>query len=118
MMIALRFIASLAILIGCLWAARLATAAFALSLPAPLLGLVLLFVLLQAGTIKSEYLLPSCAPVLKYMAVFFIPAGVGLISYLDILGQSAWLLVSVLILVPALGLFLTGKLASKGRYYD
>ncbi|MCG7533740.1 CidA/LrgA family protein [Pseudoalteromonas sp. OOF1S-7] len=118
MMIALRFIASLAILIGCLWAARLFTAAFALSLPAPLLGLVLLFILLQTGTIKSEYLLPSCKPILKYMAVFFIPAGVGLISYLEILGQNAWLLVSVLILVPALGLLLTGKLASKGRYYD
>ncbi|QPB83923.1 CidA/LrgA family protein [Pseudoalteromonas rubra] len=118
MMIALRFIASLAILIGCLWAARLITATFALSLPAPLLGLLLLFGLLQGGLLRSEYLLPSCNPILKYMALFFIPAGVGLINYLAIFSQYAWLLISVLILVPTLGLLLAGKLASQGRFYD
>ncbi|TMP37932.1 CidA/LrgA family protein [Pseudoalteromonas rubra] len=118
MMITLRFIASLSILIGCLWAARLLTAALALSLPAPLLGMLLLFGLLQSGILDSKYLLPSCGPILKYMALFFIPAGVGLITYLEVFNHNAWLLVSVLILVPVLGLLLTGKLASLGRYHD
>lgn len=118
MMTALRFIASLAILIGCLWAAKLITATFALNLPAPLLGLLILFGLLQSGLLKSKYLLPACNPILKYMALFFIPAGVGLINYMAIFSQYAWLLASVLILVPALGLFLTGKLASQGRFHD
>lgn len=64
-------------------------AALPFDFPASILGLVALFVSFNIGIIKVEWVKPVADPMLTYMALLFIPIGVGLINYLDMV-QTHW----------------------------
>lgn len=83
---------------------------FHLPLPGNLVGMFLLILLLFSGVIKESQIQMGADLLLKYMSLFFIPAGVGLLAHWNIIEQQ-WLpwLVTVL-LSTALILILTGKL--------
>ena len=59
-----------------------------ISFPAPIFGIVILFLLLKLKLIKDEWIKEFCDFVLKYMILFFIPMFVGIIKYKEILVQS------------------------------
>lgn len=50
----------------------------------------LLFFLLLSGLVKEQHIALGGDLLLKYMAFFFIPAGVGLLAHLELL-SSVWL---------------------------
>lgn len=83
---------------------------FHLPLPGNLVGMFLLLLLLFTGLIKESQIQKGSDLLLKYMSLFFIPAGVGLLAHWNII-EKEWLswLVTVL-LSTALILILTGKL--------
>lgn len=60
--------------------------------PASILGLVLLFMALSTSLVKVEWIMMSGHFILKYMALLFIPIGVGLINYFDLI-ISHWLVI-------------------------
>jgi len=62
-----------------------------LSLPFPssVIGLLLLLLCLQIGVIKIEWVKSVSDILLKHLALFFVPPGVGLMLYVDALQQSA-----------------------------
>ncbi|WP_084228155.1 CidA/LrgA family protein [Pseudoalteromonas byunsanensis] len=113
-----RFCTALALLLMCLFSAKLLSSWLQLSIPAPLIGMALMFLLLSSNLLKPQWLAPACAPILKYMALFFIPAGVGIVQYTSLLSTHWPLLLSVLTLVPLTGLCLVGWLAKKVAFYD
>ena len=60
------------------------------ALPASVIGMILLFLLLLSGLLKIDHIREKSDFLLANMAFFFIPAGVNVINYLDILrGQLA-----------------------------
>lgn len=61
-----------------------------LPIPASVIGLILLFLCLAAGIIKLGHIQEKSDFLLSNMAFFFIPAGVGMMNYFDIL-QKNWL---------------------------
>lgn len=63
---------------------------FTLPMPGNLIGMFLLLTLLFTGIVKEEHIDLGGDLLLKYMSFFFIPAGVGILAYLDIIG-SLWL---------------------------
>jgi holin-like protein len=67
-----------------------------LSLPVPgsVLGMGLLLVALLAGWVKVEWLEEAADLLLSNMALFFVPAGVGVMVYADLIGRE-WLPISV-----------------------
>ncbi len=83
---------------------------FQLPLPGNLIGMFLLLFLLFSGVIKETQIQMGADLLLKYMSLFFIPAGVGLLAHWNII-EEQWLpwLVTVL-LSTALILIVTGKL--------
>ena len=65
--------------------------------PASVIGMVLLFLLLACKWLKPRHIQEKSNFLLSNMAFFFIPAGVGLLDYLDVLKanlipcwSSAW----------------------------
>ena len=78
-------------------------------LSGPLLGMVLLFLALVASGGPSPGLQATTRPLLACLALLFVPAGVGLISHLDLL-KAFWLP----IVVATLGGALASMLATAG----
>jgi len=56
-----------------------------LPIPGSVIGLLLLFSALSLRLISLSIVQPASDALLKYLALFFVPAGVGLINYFDIL---------------------------------
>ena len=56
--------------------------------PAPILGIIVLFLLLQFGLIKKDWIKDICDLLLKYMPLLFVPLSVGIITYLGIIERN------------------------------
>ncbi len=53
--------------------------------PGSVIAMIILFILLAAGVIKVGHIRQKAELMLKNMAFFFIPAGVGIMEYFDVL---------------------------------
>lgn len=82
-------IRSLAIIFGCLWVGEAVTHFSGISLPGSIIGLLLLTLLLELKVVKAEWLEATAGVLIKYMGFFFIPPGVGLISYFGLI-RAQW----------------------------
>ncbi|MCF7498470.1 CidA/LrgA family protein [Pseudoalteromonas sp. L1] len=116
----MKYLISSAIILACLAVAKYLTALFESSFPAPLLGMVLLLVLLLTGIVKEHHLKPTASPLLNYMPLFFIPAGVGIIEHLGLIAEHWPLLLTIFIVVPLTSVVLIGSVIAyfKGREND
>ncbi|MEN7550713.1 CidA/LrgA family protein [Rapidithrix thailandica] len=67
-------------------------------LPGNVLGMLLIFITLQTGILRLEQVKFAAGKLLAYLALFFVPYGVGLIQYESMLAQYGWaMLLSVVI---------------------
>jgi len=69
-----------------------------LPIPGSIFGLILLFLTLNLRLIPLDYVLPSGSFLLKYITLFFVPVGVGLLQYSELL-STHWLTIVVSSLV-------------------
>ncbi|WP_129600530.1 CidA/LrgA family protein [Anaerophilus nitritogenes] len=86
-----------------------------LSIPIPgsILGMLILFTLLVLNIIKLEWV-ENCADfLLKHLAFFFIPSGVGLIAALELLKKN-WIPLFIIIFISTIVVMgITGKIVEK-----
>ena len=83
-------IAGLLVLLGCQLAGQLVADLFGLPVPGPVLGLVLLLVWLQLRSPSEESgLARVCTRLLAHLQLLFVPAGVGVVQYLSLVGAAA-----------------------------
>jgi putative effector of murein hydrolase LrgA (UPF0299 family) len=78
-------------------------------LPGPILGMVLLFVLLKTGIIKLEQIEALSTFMFGIIAMFFLPSGISLINYLDLIYNSFIPIIFVGVVVTIITLALTMK---------
>lgn len=80
--------------------------------PSSIIGLLLLFVALNSGLLKPAYAEKICTILNKYIGVLFVPSGVGLMHYFDLVSDNlAALLITAF--VSTLAVFFTvGKVYS------
>lgn len=98
------------IIFGCLAAGELLSLIPGLHIPASIWGMLLLTLLLSRGVVKPQTVAPVCKFLISNMAFFFIPPGVVLMLYFDLIAAQ-WLPVTVATLVStALVLAVTGRL--------
>ncbi len=82
-------IQALALILVLLWAGYALAQAFSLPIPGPVIGLLGLFLLLRAGLWRGDAgLEPVADGLIRFLPLFFVPAGVGLILHLDRIGQD------------------------------
>lgn len=60
---------------------------FPFPFPGSVLAMIVLFILLVTGILKVDHIREKSDFMLKNMAFFFIPAGVGMIEYFDVLKE-------------------------------
>ncbi|KZN67009.1 hypothetical protein N478_19460 [Pseudoalteromonas luteoviolacea S4060-1] len=113
-----QFIVGVLMVVICLCSAKMIVALGALPIPAPLLGMLLLFALLQGRIIHVNWVKSASQLLIAYLAFFFIPVGVGVINYLNLLAGNVLLIAMLLVCLPTAAILAVGKFASKGRYRD
>ncbi len=61
-----------------------------LPIPGNVIGMALLLLALARGWVREETLGEAAELLLRYMALFFVPAGVGVMLYFDLIARE-WL---------------------------
>jgi holin-like protein len=87
-------IRSCAIIFGCLFIGELAVYFTGIPFPSSILGMLLLTVLLAAGAVKISWVKPVADLLIRNLAFFFVPAGVGLMIYLHVF-RAEWFAIGV-----------------------
>lgn len=104
------------VLLACQLVGETATRAWALPVPGPVVGLVLLFVILEAGTMRglldrgrvaAAGLGTVSATLLANLGLLFVPAGAGVVQNLDLLGRNAVGFAAILVVSTLLALLAT-----------
>ena len=99
------------ILLG-VWAAGEVVSQFIkniINIPRSILGMIILFLLLQFKIISEEKIKDVADFLLGNMGIFFIPAGVSLIQSLGLIKENAILLLSCIILINIAVMIGSGK---------
>ncbi|MGE7949783.1 CidA/LrgA family holin-like protein [Lysinibacillus sp. NPDC093688] len=79
-----------------------------LPIPGSIIGLVLLFLLLQFHIIKLEWIELGAALLLSELLLFFIPSAIGVIDYTALFGVQGVKAVLVIVLSAIVVMFATG----------
>jgi len=98
---------ALTILVLCQFAGEVVARVTGLSVPGPVLGLLLLLGVFAARGGPDVDMRSTTNGLLRNLSLLFVPAGVGIITQLDVLGRD-WLAIGVAVVVStALGLGVT-----------
>ena len=80
-----KLLQGLAIILFLQWLSTAIISFLGIPFPPPLLGMLILTVLLCTGVIKEDYIEDICTALIDKMALLFLPAGVSMILYLDVI---------------------------------
>lgn len=56
-----------------------------ITIPGSIIGMLILFVLLALQILPAKWVNPGCFVLIRYMALLFVPIGVGVMQYFDLL---------------------------------
>jgi len=77
-----------------------------LPIPGSVIGMILLLLGLTSGIIKLEHIEETSEFLLNHLAFFFVPAGVGIISSLDVM-KGNWIPIFVIIVISTIVVMVT-----------
>lgn len=106
-------IGALTLILGCQLAGELAVTASGLPVPGPVLGMVLLFLLLAVRGGVGEDLGRVGDALLKNLALLFVPAGVGVVVHLGLIGREGLAITAALVVSTLLTVLVTGLVMSR-----
>lgn len=98
----------LAIIIGCLAVGEFIVWLTGITIPSSILGMLLLTALLKVGIVKLEWVETCSDFLVKNMGFFFVPPGVALMLYFDIIRAEFIPIVVATVLSTVLVLVATG----------
>lgn len=102
-------IRALAIIFGCLSAGQLLVLLTGIMLPASIVGLLLLFGLLQSGWVQAQWFKPLTDFLLQNLMLMILPPAIGIINHLELLGQHFWSIALAAIGSSVLVIWITAK---------
>lgn len=100
----MKIIRQIGIIFTVCWLSILVEKALPFSFPASVIGMILLFICLLTGILKIEHIQEKADFLLENMAFFFVPAGVSIINYFDVL-KSAWLQLVIVCIISTVVTF-------------
>jgi len=92
-----RMILNIALILGFQLTGEVLARALALPVPGPVIGMALLLTGFLIRPKLAERVLPTSQGLLKHLSLLFVPAGVGVISHAEALGQSGPALLAALV---------------------
>ncbi|MBQ7317339.1 MAG: CidA/LrgA family protein [Phascolarctobacterium sp.] len=119
-MTATKLLQGFAILLLLQWLSTVIISLLEIPFPPPLLGMLILTALLCTGIIKENYIEDICGALIDKMALLFLPAGVSMILYLDVIKAellpiSLTLVLSSLVILSSTALVLEILLRKKEK---
>ena len=119
-MTATKLLQGFAILLLLQWLSTVIISLLEIPFPPPLLGMLILTALLCTGIIKENYIEDICGALIDKMALLFLPAGVSMILYLDVIKAellpiSLTLVLSSLVILSSTALILEILLRKKEK---
>ena len=105
------------ILFGCLALGDLLVYLTGIKLPSSILGMLLLTLFLQLGWIKLEWVRGLSDFLVANLGFFFVPSGVALMLYFDIIRAQFWPIVVATVVSTVLVLVVTGWVHQLVRKY-
>lgn len=116
-----KLLSGFAILMTIQWVSTLIVSNMGLSFPAPLLGMLMLTAMLLTGVLKLEAIEDISKLLIEKMAIMFLPAGVSMILFLDILqaqivpiGLTLVITNLIIVLVTTASVTFAAKIMGKG----
>jgi holin-like protein len=98
------------IILGIYLVGEVLSSALHLPVPGNILGMVILFILLCTKVVKVENISNVTDFLLNHLSFFFIPAGVGLMTSLDIIKSTWWQLSLVCLITTSIIIGTTGTI--------
>lgn len=80
-----------------------------IAIPGSVIGLVLLFLALQLKVLKVEQVDEVGTWLTSNMGIFFVPAGVGLMTNFGVLADTWWQLLVIMVVTTILMMIFVGK---------
>jgi holin-like protein len=106
------------------WVGNLITKYLDIPLPGSIVGLIILFLLLQIKVVKIEWIERGAMWLLAELLLFFIPSAVGIVNYQQVISSQGDKLITVIVLSTLTVMAFTGITAQfiskrmKGGYHD
>ncbi|MEA9389251.1 CidA/LrgA family protein [Acerihabitans sp. TG2] len=75
------FIRAFALIYLCLFVGNFLSSLLPMTIPGSILGMLILFILLSIQLLPPLWLKPGCHLLIRYMALLFVPIGVGVMNY-------------------------------------
>lgn len=86
---------------------------FNLFVPGSVIGLILLFILLVTNVIKVSFVEDGARFMVNHLVLFFIPAFVGIINYLNVFAHKGFLLIVITVVSTILVIGVSGKISER-----
>lgn len=103
----MKIITQVGIIFGVCWAAQIVEQALPFAFPASVIGMILMFLLLAFRVLKVDHIREKSDFLLGNMAFFFIPAGVSIINYFDVLKNWVFQLIFICIVTTVITFVVT-----------
>ncbi|OPX54693.1 holin-like protein [Oceanospirillum multiglobuliferum] len=103
----------LLILLSCQFIGELIVRYFELPFPSPVVGMVLLLTALIVNKGVPSGVRQASEGLLSYLALLFVPAGVGLMVHYQLIAKDGLTILTALILSTAITLLVTGGMLNK-----
>ncbi|SDK84284.1 CidA/LrgA family protein [Natronincola ferrireducens] len=97
-----------AIILGICLAGELLNNLLNIPIPGNVLGMILLLLLLVTGVIKLEMIDKITKFLLEHLAFFFVPAGIGLLSNLELIKDQWFAIIVTITISTVLVMVVTG----------
>ena len=106
----LGFVISFLLIYACLMGGKLISSYLPFTFPSSIIGLIILFLLLEFKVLRLNWILPSGNILMIHMAFLFIPAAVGMVAYLNEVYDSALVIIINVLSGIALIILVVGRL--------
>ncbi len=81
----LQLLRAFLLIYACLYLGIGIAAVLPITLPGSIIGMLILFMLLSWQIIPSQWVKPGCHLLIRHMSLLFVPIGVGVMQYFDLL---------------------------------
>ncbi|GDX04668.1 CidA/LrgA family protein [Buttiauxella selenatireducens] len=72
----------------CLYAGIAISSLLPITIPGSIIGMLILFILLSLQIVPAKWVKPGCQLLIRNMALLFVPIGVGVMQYVDVIKQQ------------------------------
>lgn len=83
-----QYLRAFILIYACLYAGIFLASLLPITIPGSIIGMLILFVLLALQILPAKWVQPGCSVLIRYMALLFVPIGVGVMQYYDLLSAQ------------------------------